>query len=132
MCIRDRLDPVAPALREQDQFALVSRRTAGLQERYSPRSRLLNLSDRMEQAMGRIPTPGAPWGNDDALKARLERDTVAAEIWLASSGPDPALTRKLKPMRRLVEEKGFRCEESGAALSHARILRCRFAARGPG
>ena len=126
------LDPVAPALREQDQFALVSRRTAGLHDRYSPRSRLLNLSDRMEQAMGRIPTPVAAWGNDDALKARLEGDTEAAEIWLASSGPDPALTRKLKPMRRLVEEKGFRCEESAEALSHGRILRCRSAARGPG
>ena len=52
------LDPALGGVREQDQFRLVSQRTAGLVERYGPRARLLNLSDRMEVAMGRIPCPG--------------------------------------------------------------------------
>ena len=48
------LNPGAGGVREQDQFRLISQRTSGLAERYSPRARLLNLSDQMELAMGRI------------------------------------------------------------------------------
>ena len=53
------LDPGLGGVREQDQFQMVSRQTDGLPERYSPRARLLNLSDRMEQQMGRISPPVA-------------------------------------------------------------------------
>ena len=55
------LDAGVGGVREQDQFRLISQRTSGLEERYSPRSRLFNLSDRMEVAMGRISSPSAPW-----------------------------------------------------------------------
>jgi len=51
------LDPGLGGVREQDQFRMVSRQTDGLVERYSPRARLLNLSDRMEQSMGRMALP---------------------------------------------------------------------------
>ena len=40
-------------------------------ERYGPRARLLNLSDRMEDAMGRIPSDPVPWGDADDLEKRL-------------------------------------------------------------
>ena len=125
------LDPLQPALREQDQFALVSRRTAGVSNRYSPRARLLSLSDQMEQAMGRISTPQSGWGDKGALRRRLAQDPSPMVIWLASSGPEPKLTKRLKPMRALVEANGFRCEATGQALSHAQILRCRSAAMDP-
>ena len=55
------LDAGVGGVREQDQFRLISQRTSGLDERYSPRQRLFNLSDRMEVAMGRIPSPSVPW-----------------------------------------------------------------------
>ena len=58
-------------MREQDQFRLISQRTSGLEERYSPRARLLNLSDRMEVAMGRIPANPVPWGDGDDMEQRL-------------------------------------------------------------
>ena len=125
------LDPLQPASREQDQFALVSRRTFGVSNRYSPRARLLTLSDQMEQAMGRIPMPQSGWGDKESLRSRLAQDPYPTVIWLASSGPEPKLTERLKPMLGLVEAKGFRCEASGQALNHAQILRCRSAAMGP-
>lgn len=127
----DELDPVQPGLREQDQFALVSRRSAGLPERYSPRARLLNLSDRMEQSMGRIAATQTAWGNKTALRSRLERDPTPPVIWLASSGPEPTLSKRLKPLLRLVEANGFACAEAEEELSHGRILRCRSGSRGP-
>ena len=55
------LDAGDGGLREQDQFRLISQRTSGLEERYSPRERLFNLSDRMEAVMGRIPLSSSPW-----------------------------------------------------------------------
>ncbi len=125
------LDPLQPGLREQDQFALVSRRSAGLPERYSPRARLLNLSDRMEQAMGRAPAAQAAWGDKGALRARLEGDSLPPVLWLASSGPEPVLSKRLKPLRRLVEAKGFSCEDVAEDLSHAQILRCQSGPKGP-
>ena len=72
-------------VREQDQFHLVRQRTAGLVERYSPRARLLNLSDRMEVAMGRIPSDPVPWGDADDLEKRLVVPPLPLELSLASS-----------------------------------------------
>jgi hypothetical protein len=46
------LDSGLGGVREQDQFLMVSRQTDGLSDRFSPRARLLNLSDRMEQELG--------------------------------------------------------------------------------
>jgi hypothetical protein len=46
------LDSGLGGVREQDQFLMVSRQTDGLSDRSSPRARLLNLSDRMEQELG--------------------------------------------------------------------------------
>ena len=57
------LDAGVGGVREQDPFRLISQRTSGLEERYSPRQRLFNLSDRMEVAMERKLKP---------LKSRVE------------------------------------------------------------
>ena len=64
------LDPGLGGVREQDQFRMVSQQTDGFSERFSPRARLLNLSDRMEQEMGRISSPVAAWGDHRALRQR--------------------------------------------------------------
>ena len=91
------LDAGVGGVREQDQFRLISQRTSGLQERYSPRQRLFNLSDRMEAAMGRIPLSPVPWGGKADLKQRLLEQDPPQQLWLASSGPPQAMERKLKP-----------------------------------
>jgi mannosyltransferase len=124
------LDAGVGGVREQDQFRLISQRTSGHQERYSPRQRLFNLSDRMEAAMGRIPSPSAPWGGKGDLKQRLQGLDPPPQLWLASSGPPLAMERKLKPLKLQAEQAGFRCEPQATDLSHARLLRCRFEARG--
>ena len=123
------LDPVAGGAREQDQFRLISQRTSGLVERYSPRSRLLNLSDRMEEVMGRIPKAPVPWGNRHALERRLAVPPLPQELWLASSGPSPKLTRKMQPMQEQVEREGYTCRDRSGDLSYARLLQCQSAAR---
>jgi len=104
------LDAGVAGVREQDQFRLISQRTSGLDERYSPRQRLFNLSDRMEVAMGRIPSPPVPWGGKADLKQRLLEQDPPQQLWLASSGPPQAMERKLKPLLARVEQAGFRCE----------------------
>ena len=104
--------------------------TSGLQERYSPRERLFNLSDRMEAAMGRIPLPSSPWGGKGDLKQRLQGLDPPPQLWLASSGPPQAMERKLKPLQSQAEQAGYRCEPQASDLSHARLLRCQFEARG--
>ena len=124
------LDPPVGGVREQDQFRLISQRTSGLEERYSPRANLLNISDRMEVAMGRIPLPSSPWGGEAALKQRLEEKDLPSQLWLASSGPPQAMERKLKPLLARVEQAGFRCEPQAKDLTHARLLRCRSGAMG--
>ena len=124
------LDAGVGGVREQDQFRLISQRTSGFQERYSPRKRLFNLSDRMEAAMGRIPLPSSPWGGKEALKQRLQAPEPPKQLWLASSGPPLAMERKLRSMQSQVEQAGFRCEPKATDLSHARLLRCRSEARG--
>ena len=124
------LDAGVGGVREQDQFRLISQRTSGLEERYSPRPRLFNLSDRMEAAMGRVPLPSSPWGGRDALEQQLEARDQPKQLWLASSGPPPAMDRKLKPLQELVEQAGFRCEPRANDLTHARLLRCRSESTG--
>ena len=119
------LDSGIGGVREQDQFRLISQRSSGLEERYSPRERLLNLSDRMEEAMGRIPSPSAPWGGKEALMQRLLQPNPPMEVWLASSGPSPAMERKLKPMQLQLKKAGYRCEQQETDLTNARMLRCR-------
>ena len=124
------LDPPVGGVREQDQFRLISQRTSGQEERYSPRARLLNLSDRMEVAMGRIPVPSSPWGGEEALKQRLQAQDPPSQLWLASSGPPLAMARKLQPLQSLADQAGFRCEPQANDLTHARLLRCRFESKG--
>ena len=64
------LDPAVSGVREADHFRAISQRAAGVDDRYSPRARLLNLSDRMEAAMGRLESPMSPWQGSRALRAR--------------------------------------------------------------
>ena len=116
-------------VREQDQFRLISQRAEGLTERFSPRSRLLNLSDRMELSMGRISPPAVPWMDHDALQKRLQTIPRPEELWLASSGPPPALKGKLKPFLQLVEQAGYLCLDHSADLTHGRLLQCRSTSR---
>lgn len=123
------LDAGVGGVREQDQFRLISQRTSGLEERYSPRERLFNLSDRMEAAMGRIPLPSSPWGGKTALKQRLQEAELPQQLWLASSGPPLAMERKLNHLKLQVEQAGFRCEPRASDLTHARLLRCRSQAK---
>ena len=125
------LDAGVGGVREQDQFHRISQRSSGLEERYSPRERLFNLSDRMEAAMGRIPLPSVPWRGKEALKQRLQEPDPPRQLWLASSGPPAAMERKLKPLQSRVERAGFRCEPHANDLSHGRLLRCRSESMGP-
>ena len=37
-------------------------------------------------------------GQDDQLDDRLQVSPAPTAIWLASSGPDPVMRRRLKPM----------------------------------
>ena len=120
------LDPGLGGVREQDQFRMVSQQTDGFSERFSPRARLLNLSDRMEQEMGRISSPVAAWGDHRALRQRLLITPQPSVIWLASSGPEQALRRKLNPLQQEVEQVGYRCVDRSKALSHGRILQCQL------
>ena len=125
------LDAGVGGVREQDQFRLISQRTSGLEERYSPRPRLFNLSDQMELAMGRIPVPASPWDGKGALQQRLDSEELPQQLWLASSGPPPAMARKLKPLQERVELAGYRCDARATDLSHARLLQCRSESTGP-
>jgi mannosyltransferase len=114
--------------READQFRAISQLTADQPERYSPRPRLLNLSDRMEVAAGRIQPPVSSWGDDDALRTRLHRDPLPAQIWLAATGPDAVVRRRLKPLGRELEAAGFRCRSLTSAPRFSQVLQCRSAA----
>ena len=118
-------------VREQDQFRLISQRAEGLTERFSPRSRLLNLSDRMELSMGRISPPAVPWMDHDALQKRLQIIPRPEKLWLASSGPPPALEGKLRPFLQLMEQAGYQCLDHSADLTHGRLLQCRSTSRVP-
>jgi len=125
------LDPAVSGVREQDHFRAVSQRAAGLDERYSPRARLLNLSDRMEGAMGRLEPPVSPWQGSRALKARLQAPSRPEELWLASSGPEQAMGKKLRPLQAMVEQAGYVCVDKASDLSHGRLLQCQWGSRAP-
>ena len=116
-------------MREQDQFRLISQRTSGWKSATAPASVCSTLSDRMEAAMGRIPLPSSPWGGKTALKQRLQEAELPQQLWLASSGPPPAMERKLNRLKSQVEQAGFRCEPRASDLTHARLLRCRSQAK---
>lgn len=125
------LDPIDAGVREQDHFRAVSQRAAVPVERYSPRARLLNLSDRMEQAMGRLDASAlTPWRDRRALQRRLATLPLPTELWLASSGPDPALERKMAPLLSIVEQAGFHCDDHSVDLSRGQVLQCRSGSRG--
>ena len=122
------LDPSGNGVREQDQFAAVSRLTGGERDRFTPRPRLFNLSDQMELAMGRIPGEPTPWQDTDDLAGRLRQQPAPNQLWLASSGPPALNQRRLKPSRRLLEQHRFRCEPVSERFTHALVLHCRSSA----
>ena len=112
-------------MRELDQFRLISQRTSGLVERYSPRARMFNLSDRMELSMGRISLNSAPCGGADDLKERLSKSSLPQELWLANSATFAMhQQRALQSLQEQVERAGFICRDRSADLTHARLLQC--------
>ena len=125
------LDASGGGVREQNQFRWISQRTSGLPERFSPRARLLNLSDQMEVAMGRVAPPEDAWGDRHQLRQRLETIPLPPQLWLASSGPSSAMTRKLTPMQERVQAAGYRCTDRSEGLSHVRLLQCRSGSMAP-
>ncbi|MBL6803684.1 MAG: hypothetical protein ISQ52_11380 [Synechococcus sp. BS307-5m-G38] len=125
------LDASGGGVREQNQFRWISQRTSGLPERFSPRARLLNLSDQMEVAMGRVAPPEDAWGDRHQLRQRLETIPLPPQLWLASSGPSSAMTRKLTPMQERVQAAGYRCTDRSEGLSHVRLLQCRSESMAP-
>ena len=125
------LDASGGGVREQNQFRWISQRTSGLPERFSPRARLLNLSDQMEVAMGRVAPPEDAWGDRHQLRQRLETIPLPPQLWLASSGPSSAMTRKLTPMEERVQAAGYRCTDRSEGLSHVRLLQCRSESMAP-
>ena len=70
--------------------------------------------------------PVAAWGDSSALRQRLSTTPYPSVIWLASSGPEQAIFRKLNPLQQEVEQLGYRCVNRSQALSHGRILRCQL------
>ena len=80
----------------------------------------------MEQEMGRVSAPVSKWGNLSALRQRLLITPQPSVIWLASSGPEQALRRKLNPLQQEVEQVGYRCVDCSDRLSHGRILQCQL------
>ena len=83
----------------------------------------------MEQQMGRISTPMTAWGDHSALRQHLLITPHPAVIWLASSGPEQALRRKLNPLQEEVEQVGYRCVDRSEGLSHGRILQCQLGSK---
>ena len=120
------INPGSSAVRESDQFRSISQRTSGFVDRYSPRARWFNLSDRMELSMGRIPSDPSPWGGFAQLEARLSQSTPPKEIWLASSSTQANHHRRqLQLFQDQVERIGYICNDRSEGLIHARLLQCR-------
>lgn len=121
------LDPAVNGhgTRESDDFQLLSQRLGGEPNRFSRRERLLNLSDRIEVAAGRMSAPSQPWRDAASLDALLARDNRPPELWLADSGDRAGVAPRLKPMRRRAEAAGYRCEWLELASPYAQALRCR-------
>jgi len=110
--------------READDFRAISRLTAAKQERYAPRPHLFNLSDRMELAAGRLSAPGIPWGGAGELQNRLQQPPLPVNLWLAASGPELVMQRRLKPMEQQVERAGLDCKVVASARPFTRLLHC--------
>ena len=119
--------------RESDNFRAISQLTAGVTERFSPRPRLLNLSDQMELAAGRLTATAQPWANRAALVQRLEAsaEAPADQIVLAASGPELVLRRRLQPMQEQVEQSGLICSALKEAPPFTRVLQCQSATNRP-
>ena len=112
--------------RESDNFRAVSLLTAGQRERYSPRPRLLQFSDQVQLASGRISVHPAPWGGPYDLNRRLQQLPLPKEVWLATSGPERILKQGLLPLELEVAKAGFSCESLDASPAFTRMLRCRL------
>ena len=119
------IDAAQTAGREADDFRAVSALTAGQVERFGPRPRLLNLSDRMEQAAGRLQSPPTPWGDEGALIQRLQQHPLPQQLWLAASGPAGVMQKRLRPLQAEVERSGLACEALESP-PFTRVLRCRY------
>ena len=70
--------------------------------------------------------PVAAWGDRSALRQGLLIPPQPSVIWLASSGPEQALRRKLNPLQQEIEQVGYRCADRSDGLSHGRILQCQL------
>ncbi|EAQ70128.1 putative conserved membrane protein [Synechococcus sp. RS9909] len=120
------LDPAVNGhgTRESDDFQLLSQRLGDAPDRFSRRERLLNLSDRIEVAAGRMPAPSQPWRDAASLNVLLERDNRPRELWLADSGNRAGVAPRLKPLKRRAEAAGYHCERLELASPYAQALRC--------
>jgi hypothetical protein len=110
--------------READNFRAVSLLTAGQQERFSPRPHLFNLSDRVALAAGSLSAPLIPWGGAGELGTRLQQLPLPESLWLAASGPEVVMQRRLKPMRQQVERAGLQCQILKSAPPFTQLLHC--------
>lgn len=115
------------ASRESDHFRVVSQQTASVRWRFSPRKRLFNLSDRMEQAAGRLPTHLSPWGDGDELEDLLVSSEQPQQIVLAASGPEPVMKRRLKPLQNVAASAGYGCLVSASDVPFIRVVVCELA-----
>ncbi len=120
------ITPVLGGSRESDNFRAVSLLTAGHQERYSPRPRLLQFSDQVQLASGRLAVQTAPWGGPYDLNRRLQQLPLPREVWLATSGPEQMLLEGLLPLESEAAQAGFSCEPLDASPAFTRMLRCRL------
>ncbi len=78
----------------------------------------------MEVAAGRMLSNPMPWGDGAALQKRLDQPPLPSVIWLASSGPDHSMRRRLKPLIKRAEQGGYTCREDGSEIEYTRVLRC--------
>ena len=112
--------------RESDNFRAVSLLTANQQERYSPRPRLLQFSDQVQLASGRLDVHPSPWGGPYDLNRRLQQRPLPKEMWLATSGPEQMLQKGLLPLESEALQAGFSCESLDTSPAFTRVLRCRL------
>ncbi len=111
-------------VKEQDNFRAISQTLAHTQERYSPRARLLNLSDRMEFAAGRVPEISSHWGDKSDLRQRLATEPLPHSLWLASSGPEKSMFPRLEPLKKLAEDRRYVCEQHDQKQSNILLMSC--------
>lgn len=109
---------------ESSDFQLLSQRLGAELDRFSRRERLLNLSDRIEVAAGRMPAPSQPWRDATSLDALLARDSRPLELWLADSGKRARVAPRLKPLKRRAEAAGYRCAWLELASPYAQAMHC--------